>query len=80
MLKIPRWKFLFIIILFYFTAANLAIAYVTYIDGAIYARGGRVGLLACDAALSLVGIAAVSALLLYTRRRGPREGLQPVPP
>ena len=49
--------------------ANLAIAYVTYLDGLMYAHGGRVGLLGCDAALGILGVAVVGAVLGLSRRR-----------
>lgn len=46
----------------YVCAANLAIAYVTFLDGRMYAHGGRLGLLLCDAATNLAGVILVIAV------------------
>lgn len=51
--------------------SNLAIAYVTFLDGQFYRLGGRRGLLLGDAALGLVGVACVAALLRWRARRQP---------
>jgi MFS family permease len=52
-------------------AANLAIAYVTYLDGRMYRHGGRVGLLLCDALLSVLGIMFLLGLRRLISRRSP---------
>jgi hypothetical protein len=52
-------------------ASNLAIYYVTMLEGAGYRNGGRIGLLAWDAALNMGGVLLVlglSAVLLRPRR------------
>lgn len=46
----------------YTCAGNLALTYVTFIDGQMYRYGGRFGLLAFDAAANLTGILLVMAI------------------
>lgn len=66
--------------------ANLAIAYVTYLDGLVYDRGaqlhlpsGRVGLLLCDAGLNILGICVLGCLTYYLKRRPLRLSPEPTP-
>lgn len=54
----------------YVCAGNLALAYVTFLDGWSYQYGGRLGLLLCDAAANVVGVALVLAMHRVARVRG----------
>lgn len=55
--------------------SNLAISYVTYLDGLMYRHGarlhlgGRAGVLVTDAVLNIGGILAVAAMMTALRRR-----------
>lgn len=46
----------------YMCASNLALAYVTFLDGQMYRFGGRLGLLLCDAATNVAGVLLVVAV------------------
>jgi MFS family permease len=56
--------------------SNLAISYVTFLDGLMYKPGPRVplsgasGVLSCDGALNLLGVVLIGALMVVVRRRG----------
>ena len=51
------------------SAFNIPIAYMLFVDGAGYARGGASGSFAADAGVSLAASVLLVGLLLATRRR-----------
>jgi MFS family permease len=55
-------------------AGNLAISYSVYLEGRMYAHGQRLGVLFCDAALQVVGIAFVVLVLRRPRGQSQRPG------
>ncbi len=63
--------------------SNLAISYVTFLDGVMYKQGGRLhlsgaaGLLTCDGALNILGVALIGGLMVILRRQARREAALP---